>query len=87
MQIGLKAKEAIAKRYGTDYIVGNTASTICKSSKFMLNASIIIFFCSIFSDPSAGDSIDWVYGVLKVPLTYTLEIKGNHFVISPSVAY
>lgn len=29
-KIGLKTKEAIAKRYGTDYRVGSIASALCK---------------------------------------------------------
>lgn len=34
LQIATKAKQAIAKRYGTSYTVGNIAQTICKFAYF-----------------------------------------------------
>lgn len=59
------AKKAIAKRYGTDYTVGNIAETIYLAS---------------------GSSIDWVYGKLNVPLTFTFEFrdKGRHGFLLPA---
>lgn len=85
-QIGLKAKEGIAKRYGTSYTVGSIAEAICKFVWMKIWIEIdwcLIVHFSLYSwiylDLASGSSIDWVYAKQNVNLTYTFEFrdKGN----------
>lgn len=54
MEIGQAAVKALARRYNTQYRVGNIYNTIY---------------------PASGASVDWIYGVLSVPLSYTYELR------------
>lgn len=60
LAIGRKGIEALAKRYGTRYSIGNTYAAIY---------------------PATGSSMDWVYGNLSIPLSYTFELRpgGNRY--------
>lgn len=85
----MKAKTAISKRYGTDYTVGNIAEAICKFGESIKSIEITnknVSARSFFADLASGSSIDWVYGKLNVPLTYTFEFrdKGRHGFLLPA---
>lgn len=76
-QIGLVTVEAIRKRYSTDYVAGNIAEAICTElgvSHLVLNWIICHFF---LVDLASGGSIDWVYAVQNVSLTYTFELRDK----------
>lgn len=87
LNIALKVKTAISKRYRTNYAVGPISEVLCKKiyisytyswsrlvhcSFWDLNFSIYIPWL----DYASGSSLDWVYDTLKVPLTYAFEFRG-----------
>lgn len=42
-----------------------------------MNRTFFNYFISFGSDRAPGNSIDWVYDSLDVPLTYTIELRGR----------
>lgn len=78
-QIGQKTIHAIRGRYGTDYIAGNIAETICTmefiSMIFLLQ--FLFLFHLFLLDLASGSSIDWVYAAQNVSLTYTFEFRDK----------
>lgn len=82
MQIGMKTRDGIQKRYGTRYDVGSISEVLCIYLMF-LNINLI-YFCEIHKlytyiliDLASGTSIDWIYSTQNVPLAYTFEFRDS----------
>lgn len=80
--------DALSARYGTEYEYGDIATTICKIGNFYFQLKYCFYQKKYlyWADEAAGSSIDWVYGRLNVPLTYTYEFrdKGDYGFILPA---
>lgn len=48
-------------------------------SAYNPSADYIVGVSSITIYPTSGDTTDWLYGALGVPLTYTIELPGRGY--------
>lgn len=81
MSIGQKTVQAIQRRYGTSYLVGPISTTICElkicvPSGFSLYNSTSMQN-TIFTDPAAGGSPDWVYDATNTNLSFVFEFRDH----------
>lgn len=83
MSIGLKGRDAISTRNGTDYTVGAIYNVMCKFYIVIWQHDTRVILFKWILDESAGSSIDWAYGLNNVTLLYAFEFRdiweGNCF--------
>lgn len=81
-EIARKAVNKLKERYGTEYIFGNIAETICKF--YSLLSWIKIIFKNFHPDPASGGSIDWVKQELRPRVSFVYELRGKtSFILLP----
>lgn len=84
-QIAQKTIDAIAVRYNTSYVQGTVSNAICKLyqrvtiyTMFQAHCNKLWSHCVIIAvDKAAGGSIDWVYAVRNVSLSYVFEFRDH----------
>lgn len=84
MKMAKKTVDAIAVRYGTDYLYGPSSTTICKITSVLSTMKIIwLNLPSIYADETSGSSVDWFYEKVGIKVGYTFEFRdrrgGNTF--------
>ena len=73
MDIGANALKAV---YGTEYVFGNTADTICN---YITNKSIALYnyFNYIYLDTATGITTDYYFSGENIFHSYTLELRDT----------
>lgn len=73
--LAVQAKKAIQAVYGTKYIVGTGADTLCASNCQMFEYRLSDYMQICFSDPASGGSDDWAKQHLNIKYSYLIELR------------
>lgn len=74
-QVGNAGADAIRQRYGTNYVVGSSSEVLCKLYKAYSKMDYI--FDYHFADMNSGSSRDWIKGIHKINISYTIELRDQ----------